>query len=45
MNTNKKSRKVKKNDCVEQQKEQEQQCCQVVSYCDCCWCYDSVYCC
>jgi hypothetical protein len=42
---NKKSRKIEKKDCVDQQNQQEQSCCRVVSYCDCCGCYDEVYCC
>jgi hypothetical protein len=41
---NKKNRKVNRNECKDK-KEQEQACCQVVSYCDCCGCYDYAYCC
>ena len=40
-----KNRKVEGRECVEEQKKPEQACCQQVSYCDCCGCYDYVYCC
>jgi hypothetical protein len=39
-----KKRNAQKNECREQKREQEA-CCRVVAYCDCCGCYDYDYCC